>query len=66
MAQPPKKLPKLPRDQLMFVDKSGEELWKHPNSLEGRQFKIANLDQCTVHVLDHTAAVSPGFTLDQH
>ena len=50
----------------MFVDKTGEELWKNPDSLEGRQFKIANLDQCTVHVLDHTAAVSLRFTIDQH
>lgn len=29
-----------------------------PGSLDGRQFVMENLVDCTVHVMDHTATVS--------
>lgn len=42
----------------MFVGKTGETLWKQPGSLDGRQFMIDKLEECTVHVMDHTNTVS--------
>jgi len=41
----------------MFVGKTGETLWKLPGSLDGRQFMIDKLTDCTVYVLDHTNTV---------
>lgn len=35
MAEAPKRK-KLPRSELMFKNKTGEDLWKKPGSLEGR------------------------------
>lgn len=42
----------------MFQEKKGETLVKVPGEVHGFQFKIRNLEDCVVHLLDHSAAVS--------
>jgi hypothetical protein len=42
----------------MFQEKKGEHLVKYPGQVHGFQFKIRNLEDCTVHLLDFSAAVS--------
>ena len=41
----------------MFTNKTGEELIKKPGDINGIDFKIQNLTDCTVYILDHTAQV---------
>lgn len=42
----------------MFQEKKGEHLVKYPGQVNGFQFKIRNLEDCVVHLLDFSAAVS--------
>jgi len=46
---------KLPRDQITFIGRTGEELWKKHGDLEGSDFMMNKLEDCQVHILDHTA-----------
>lgn len=48
---------KLNRADFMFTDKTGEELIKKPGQINGLDFSIRNLTDCTVYVLDVTAQV---------
>ena len=49
---------KRPREELRFVEKENEDLWKRHGDLTGSAFMINKLTSCTVHILDHTAQVS--------
>jgi protein XRP2 len=49
---------KLNRADYMFVDKTGEELIKRPGQVNGLDFQIRDLKDCTVYLLDTTAQVS--------
>jgi hypothetical protein len=49
----PKK--KVNRADFMFTQKKGETLVKTDGSLNGSPFNIRFLEDCTVHILDHTA-----------
>ena len=46
---------KLNREDYMFRDKTGEELVKNPGDVNGLDFMIRNLTDCTVYLLDTTA-----------
>jgi len=46
---------KLNRADYMFKDKTGEELIKRPGDVNGLDFAIRDLKDCTVYLLDHTA-----------
>jgi protein XRP2 len=46
---------KLNREDFMFKDKTGEELIKRPGQVNGLDFQIRNLTDCTVYLLDTTA-----------
>ena len=48
---------KLNREDYMFRDKTGEELIKKPGQVNGLDFQIRNLTDCTVYLLDTTAQV---------
>ncbi len=39
----------------MFTNKKGEELIKKPGDINGIDFMIRYLEDCTVFILDHTA-----------
>ena len=42
----------------MFTKKKGEELIKNPGEVNGLQFVINYLEDCTVYILDHSAQVN--------
>ena len=46
---------KVNRADYMFADKTGEELIKKPGDVNGLDFMIRNLTDCTVYLLDITA-----------
>ena len=46
---------KLNRADFMFADKTGEELIKKPGDINGVDFMIRNLTDCTVYLMDTTA-----------
>ena len=46
------------REKLTMKNKTGEELWRKPGEIDGKQFAINDLESCTVYVLDHTSQVS--------
>jgi hypothetical protein len=48
---------KLNRADYMFEKKTGEELMKKPGDVNGLDFNIRDLKDCTVYLLDHTAQV---------
>ena len=48
---------KLNKEDFMFKDKNGEVLVKKPGDINGIQFMIKDLKDCTVHILDHTAQI---------
>ena len=50
--------PKLNRADYMFEKRTGEELIKKPGEVNGLDFAIRDLKDCTVFLLDHTAQVS--------
>lgn len=52
---PPKK--RLNRADFMFQQKNGEELIKKPGDINGIDFAIRNLENCTVYLMDHTAQI---------
>jgi hypothetical protein len=45
------------RKNFMFVDKKDETLIKKKGELNGLNFKMRNLQNCTVYLLDHTNGV---------
>jgi protein XRP2 len=47
--------PKLNKADYMFRDKTGEVLIKKPGDINGIDFMIRNLTDCTVYILDYTA-----------
>ena len=57
MATKPAPKKKLNRADYMFVDKTGEELIKLPGKVNGLDFQIRDLTDCTVYLLDTTAQV---------
>lgn len=46
---------KLNRADFIFRDKTGEVLIKKPGDLNGLDFMIKDLKDCTIAILDHTA-----------
>lgn len=52
----PKK--KLNKADFMFTQKTGETLVKKPGDINGLDFYVRFLENCTVHILDTTAQVS--------
>ena len=48
---------KLNKEDYMFTKKKGEELIKKPGDVNGLQFVINYLEDCTVYILDHSAQV---------
>ncbi len=58
MIQPTIKKPKLDRRNFMFVGLTGQELTKKPGDINGQAFKLENLTDCTVWLLDHIAQVT--------
>ena len=48
---------KVNRADYMFQDKTGEELIKVPGQINGLDFRIQNLTDCKVYLLDITAQV---------
>lgn len=53
---PPKK--KLNKADYMFKQQQGQTLVKKPGDINGLDFMIKDLDDCTVCLFDHTAQVS--------
>ena len=49
---------KLNKEDFMFKEKRGERLVKMPGEVNGLDFKIKDLDSCTVIILDHTAQIT--------
>ena len=49
---------KLNKEDYMFTKKKGEELIKKPGDVNGLQFVINYLEDCTVYILDHSAQVN--------
>jgi protein XRP2 len=52
---------KLNKADYMFKDRTGEELVKKPGEINGIDFMIRSLTDCTVYIMDHTAQVSYRF-----
>jgi hypothetical protein len=48
---------KLDRKNFMFTDKKDETLIKKKGDVNGLNFKIRNLTNCTVYLADHTNGV---------
>ena len=48
---------KLNKADFMFKDRTGEELIKNPGDINGIDFMIRSLNNCTVYLLDYTAQV---------
>ena len=48
---------KLKREDIMFCKRQNETLIKKPGDVNGSDFKIADLDNCVVFLLDHTAQI---------
>lgn len=48
---------KLNKADFMFKDRTGEELIKKPGDINGIDFMIANLTDCSVFLLDYTAQI---------
>ena len=48
---------KLNRADFMFKDKEGETLIKRPGDINGIDFAIKDLKNCTVFLLDHIAQI---------
>jgi hypothetical protein len=46
---------KLKREDFQFVSKTGETLTKKPGDINGIDFKIKDLHDCVVYLMDHTA-----------
>lgn len=51
------KQPVLDRKNFMFVDQKDSILIKKPGELFGKNFKIKNLKNCKVYLLDHTTGI---------
>ena len=49
--------PKLNKADFMFEKRQGEELIKKPGDINGIDFMIRYLEDCTVYILDRTAQV---------
>ena len=49
---------KVNRADYMFDGKTGETLMKKPGDVNGLDFMIRNLTDCTVYLLDYTTQVS--------
>lgn len=49
---------KIDRSKYMFVDKNNETLIKKLNEIDGFNFKIRNLKNCKVYLLDWTSGVN--------
>lgn len=45
------------REKLTMKDATGEDLWRKPGEIDGKDFAIKNLVDCNVYVLDHTSQV---------
>lgn len=54
---------KLNREDFIMKDKTGETLMKKPGQINGLDFQIKNLNDCTVYIFDTTAQVSTKETL---
>ena len=48
---------KLKREDFQFVSKTGETLTKKPGDINGIDFKIKDLHDCVVYLMDHTAQI---------
>ena len=48
---------KLDRKNFMITDKKNETLMKKKGDINGLNFKIRDLENCTVYLLDHTNGV---------
>ena len=48
---------KLDRRNFIFVNQSGKELIKNPGDINGQAFKVEDLTDCTIWLLDHFAQV---------
>ena len=48
---------KLNKADFMFRDKESETLWKRPGDINGMDFMVRNLENCIVHIFDHTAQI---------
>ena len=57
----PKK--KLNKADYMFKSRHGETLIKNPGDINGIDFMIKDLHDCTVYILDHTAQVGRHISL---
>ena len=49
--------PKLDKRNYMFVKMDSQELIKNPGEIAGQAFKLENLEDCTIWLLDHIAQV---------
>ncbi len=54
---------KLNREDFIMKDKTGETLMKKPGQINGLDFQIKNLNDCTVYIFDTTAQVNISFKL---
>jgi len=55
---------KLDRKNFMFVGESNKELIKKPGEINGQAFKLENLSQCKVWLMDHFAQVDIALIVD--
>lgn len=54
--------PKIDRTKYMFTDKNNQVLIKNFGELDGFNFKIRNLNNCKVYLLDWTTGVNKFLT----
>lgn len=58
-----KQKPKLDKRNYMFVGLSDQELIKKPGEINGEAFKLDNLKNCTIWLLDHFSQVRKEVTI---
>jgi len=49
--------PKIDRTKYIIQDKKGETIIKRKGDIDGHNFKLRNLDNCTVYLMDWTKGV---------
>jgi hypothetical protein len=45
------------REKLTMKNKQGQDLWRKPGEINGKDFAINDIDDCNVYILDNTSQV---------
>jgi hypothetical protein len=57
MSIQPETKPKIDRTKYIIQDKKGETIIKNTGEIDGFNFKLRNLENCTIYLLDWTKGV---------